>query len=175
MYKKRKIDFILYEDDYGKLIFRFYPRQSSCHSFNDEPPKSWKEVYKVYYNYGIIKQYKECSKCIESVVLFHSDCDECSIIDKVSARIKLITEGNKTIIRTWRNEEYMIDLFEEKFPLGMGVSWKINEHKGDMYTVEMFNWNDVGYRFCLNKDRLKKFGEYLKYCCEYMLSVGEPI
>ena len=51
MSKKRKIDFVLEESDTAKLIFRFYPRRSSCHSFGDEPPKDWSDVYKVYYSY----------------------------------------------------------------------------------------------------------------------------
>ena len=59
MGKKRKIDFVLRESDTSKLIFRFYPRRSSCHSFGDEPPKDWNDVYKVYYSYSIIQVYKE--------------------------------------------------------------------------------------------------------------------
>ena len=35
MSKKRKIDYIIEERDNRRLIFRFYPRQSSCHSFGD--------------------------------------------------------------------------------------------------------------------------------------------
>ena len=54
MSKKRKIDFVLEESDTAKLIFRFYPRRSSCHSFGDEPPKDWSDVYKVYYSYSVI-------------------------------------------------------------------------------------------------------------------------
>ena len=40
MSKKRKIDYIIEQSDDERLIFRFYPRKSSCHSFGDEPPKS---------------------------------------------------------------------------------------------------------------------------------------
>jgi hypothetical protein len=59
MNKKRKIDFIIKEDKFDKIVFRFYPRLSSCHSFGDEPPKSWNNVYKVYYYYKILNIYKE--------------------------------------------------------------------------------------------------------------------
>lgn len=48
---KRKIDFILRNDEgFYKDIFRFYPRSTFVHSFNDNPPKNWDEVYKVYYS-----------------------------------------------------------------------------------------------------------------------------
>ena len=53
MYKKRNIDFVLYEDEDKILTFRFYPRQSSCHSFDDKLPIKWEEVYKVYYSYSV--------------------------------------------------------------------------------------------------------------------------
>ena len=61
MYKKRKIDFILNERRGYRLIFRFYPKRSSCHSFNENPPKSWNEVYKVYYSYAILEEYDDLS------------------------------------------------------------------------------------------------------------------
>ena len=39
----------------------------------------------------------------------------------------------------------------------------------------MVNCDGIGYRFNLNKKRLKEFGEYLNSCCEYMLAHGDPI
>lgn len=54
MKKERKLDFVLKERNGYRLIFRFYPKQSHCHSFNDKPPTSWNEVYKVYYSYAIL-------------------------------------------------------------------------------------------------------------------------
>jgi len=41
---KRKLDYIIESDDDCRLVFRFYPRSSSCHSFNEEPPKSWGDI-----------------------------------------------------------------------------------------------------------------------------------
>ena len=52
--KVEHIDFIIKEDEYEKIIFRFLPRESHCHSFSDEPPTCWRNVYKVYYAYEII-------------------------------------------------------------------------------------------------------------------------
>lgn len=173
MRKKRKIDFILYEDKWEKLIFRFYPRQSTCHSFGDEPPKHWGEVYKVYYNYSVLRTWKDENY---PEVLFDSSCDECSIIDEVAARIKHIIDGKRIVIVNFMDEEHIIELLDnDMYPMGMGVSWTIRELKNGNYQVEMFNYSEVGYRFFLTKEKLKEFGEYLNECCEYMLTHGDPI
>ena len=94
MSKKRKIDFVLNEKDDERLIFRFYPRKSSCHSFGDEPPKCWEDVYKVYYSYAIIKQWKfEPEEQWESEIMFREPCDECSIIDEIGHTCLLLADG----------------------------------------------------------------------------------
>lgn len=173
MWKKRKIDFVLYEDSYEKLIFRFYPKQSSCHSFGDKPPINWSNVYKVYYSYSVLRQWKDKDP---TNVLFDSGCDECSIIDKVAARIKHIIDGKRIVIVNFMDEEHIIELLDnDMYPMGMGVSWTIRELKNGNYQVEMFNYSEVGYRFFLTKEKLKEFGEYLNECCEYMLTHGDPI
>lgn len=174
MRKKRKIDFILHEDDVKMLVFRFRPRQSNCHSFDEIPPKTWNDVYKVYYSYSIFERWKDDNY---ADILFDCSCDECSVIDEVSARIKHIIDGRKTITVRHMGEEYVIELLNnEVVPFGVGVSWIINKCKNsDLYEIMLWNYNDTGYRFYINKDRLKKFGEYLNLCCEYMLAHGDPI
>ena len=173
--KTRKLDFVLRETSQYKIIFRFYPRSSSCHSFGDEPPKTWKEVYKVYYYYRIIKVWLDNN---DHQVLFDSGCDECSIIDEVANRIKLIGEGT-TVYRgkTSDDEPFIIKLLDtECLPFGDGVSWiihKIPRHQ--KYEIALFDWQNVGYRFVLPKDKLVAFGKYLNMCCEYMLAHGDPI
>ena len=178
MEKRKKIDFVLYEDRDEKIVFRFLPQQSSCHSFGDKPPKSWKEVYKVYYNYKIFWRWTEDNDVYE---LFHSHCDECSIIDGVAARIKHIVEGKETITVNRGDDKYVIKLLgEEMLPCGDGVSWTINKlhtrtQKEKWYEIVLWDSNEKGYRFKLRKDKLKEFGEYLSKCCEYMLAHGDPI
>lgn len=178
MQKRKKIDFVLYEDNYEKIVFRFLPQQSSCHSFGDKPPKSWKEVYKVYYNYKIFRRLKNDNFVYEP---FLSHCDECSVIDEVAARIKHIVEGKKSITVNRGDDKYVIKLLgEEVFPCGDGVSWTINElhirtRKEKLYEIVLWNSNEEGYRFQLRKGKLKEFGEYLSKCCEYMLAHGDPI
>lgn len=172
MRKKHRIDFTLHENDYSKIVFRFRPDLSNCHSFNDEPPKSWKGVYKVYYYYEVFEKYSEDK---ERRVLWKSGCDECSIISEVAYRIPLILEGKKKIEVEYSNAKFTINLFNEMQPFGDGVFWKIDKLSKDNYQLTMWNSNEVGYRFHLYREQLQRFGEYLKECCEYMLAHGDPI
>ena len=173
MKKKRKIDFVLHESKDEIVVFRFYPRQSRCHSFNDAPPKSWSEVYKVYFSYRIFRRWKENNS---TETLFKCTCDECSVIKEISNRIEYIVQGKKTISVSYGGEEYIIKLLDEEvFPMGYGVSWIIHKLSSEEYPITMWKWNNTGYRFVLDKDKLKRFGEYLNECSEYMLAHGDPI
>ena len=172
MKKKHRIDFTLYENDYSKIIFRFRPDISNCHSFNDELPKSWDEVYKVYYYYEIFEKYSEDR---ERRVLWKSGCDECSIIAEVAYRIPLILEGKRKIVIDYSNAKFTINLFNEIMPSGDGVFWKIEKLSKDNYMFNLWNSLEVGYRFHLYKERMQPFADYLKECCEYMLAHGDPI
>lgn len=171
MYKKRNIDFVLYEDENEILTFRFYPRQSSCHSFDDKLPTKWEEVYKVYYSYSVfIKDKEDC----EVRPLFECNYDECSVIGEVAARIALVVDGKKGV--TLDNGRFIELLNNEVRPMGDGVSWEIKECRTpNEYEVVMWDFDNTGYRFTLEKNELKAFGEYLNECCEYMLAHGDPI
>lgn len=173
MRKVKKLDFVLYDDDFKTLIFRFRPRQSSCHSFGDEPPKSWAGVYKVYYSYSVLIKWKHDGSY---EIVFDCSCDECSEIDEVARRCQYLADGIEQVevshpsfgVRT-------IELLNDPIvPMGMGVSWEIKKlyHK---YEFDLFNWGGVGFRFCLTKEKTKEFGKYLSECCEYMLAHGDPI
>lgn len=175
MWKKRKMDFIISEDKYSKIIFRFYPRQSSCHGFGDEPPKDWSGVYKVYYSYKIIKVWKDDN---DYMVLFDSGVDECSIIDEIANRMKLISEGTIVYRGTTKdNEEFSIRLLNnEVFPFGDGVSWNIQRiRRTNKYSIMLFDSWNKGYRFVITIDKMKEFAKFLEECCEYMLAHGDPI
>ena len=174
MSKKRKIDYIIEERNNHRLIFRFYPRQSSCHSFGDEPP----------YSYAIISQWKlESDSQWESDVKYYEHCDECSIINEIAQRCLLLADGYETFER---EDGERIPLLDKKvFPFGMGTEWTISkrtyvsnwdDEKEDMYyKFTLFDYFDKGYRFRINQENMKAFGEYLLRCCEYMLAHGDPI
>lgn len=174
MWKKRKIDFTLDENEYRKIIFRFYPRRSSCHSFGNEPPKSYNDVYKVYFAYSVLYIDKEDNSC---EILFDCYCDECSKIDDIAASCKLLYDGIEIYkgIDRFSGKEYEIQLLDKEFrPIGMGVSWTISKH-ATCYTFAMFYYTNKGYRFTLDKEKMNEFGEYLQGCCDYMLAHGNPI
>ena len=173
MEKKQKIDFILHENADEALIFRFRPRCSKCHGYGDKKPTNWDEVYKVYYSYSIIRRNKYLNR---EAIVFDCVFDECSVINEVSKRIKLILQGKKTLIENHKGDEYIINLLnEEIYPAGDGVTWMIKESGlPDIYCFILWNYNNQGYRFLLNKYKMKKFGEYLSKCCEYMLTHSEP-
>ena len=69
----------------------------------------------------------------------------------------------------------------------MGTCWQIHEYENSVfnendeeifekeYEFQLFNYDNVGYRFSLKKEQMKDFGQYLLDCCEYMLQHGEPI
>lgn len=180
--KKRHIDFLLEDYDDERLIFRFYPRQSHCHGFGDEPPTDVNGIYKVYYAYSIIRQYKwDFNDQWESRIVFEERCDECSIIDEVGERCKLLSEGRETFYYDDDDGEITtVDLCGNKMlPQGMGVDWTINKRKNwkgkVYYEFLLFDYYGVGFRFHLEQERMKDFGEYLLECCEYMLQHGEPI
>lgn len=181
--KKRKLDFIIKDSDTSRLIFRFYPRGSSCHSFTDEPPKSWKDVFKVYYSYAILQQSRLTKDDMwETQVVFTETCDECSIIDEVGERCKLLSEGTETLIRQEGEEIRLLD--DIIFPFGMGTNWTISkftvqdsndDEAENIYRFTLFDYFNIGFRFELDEHQLKPFGQYLLDCCEYMLQHGEGI
>lgn len=183
MLRKRKLDYIIEQSEHERLIFRFYPRQSCCHSFNDKSPESWKEVYKAYYSYSIIKQWRfNPDEQWESEVVFKEPCDECSIIDEIAERCLLLAEGYDTFER--EDGERTPLLNEEVFPFGMGTSWIISKNerydfdsivKHISYTFTLFDYFGKGFRFVIEQENIRLFGEYLKECCEYMLTYGEGI
>ena len=125
---KKKIDFNIYESDTYRMIFRFYPKQSHCHSFNNKPPKTWHDVYKVYYSWAILEQWKnENGDIEETVMLFTADCDECSIIDEISVRCDLLSRRVERVeCKDDSGENYRINVLnKECYPMGMGISWII--------------------------------------------------
>lgn len=164
MDKVGQIDFILQYNAFSRLIFRFLPQFSSCHSFDDNPPKSWQEVYKVYYTYEIVERWSEEGQNNEDV-LFSTAFDECSIIDDVAQFIDQLGWNS------FRSKTFT--------PCGDGVQWKLQKRRhprqGLGIKFELWKRNNVGYRMFLPEERCIAFAKFLNDCCEYMLAHGEPI
>ena len=177
---KRKFDFVLSQNSYHRDIFRFYPRSSDVHSFNDDPPKNWDEVYKVYYSWAIIRQYfdddiegKIASE--ESEVLLDMGLDECS-------RIPELSEIIKSVILTGKPFDYPTfgqpagDWYVAQ---GNGrYDWDKNKYDEDYkyYNFRVFNnWTNQGYRFTLDKEIALKFCDYLDMINDYALKHGKGI
>lgn len=163
---KRKLDFVLSEDDMTRKIFRFYPYRSHCHGFHDDTPKTWKEVYKEYYAYAILLQWKDDNGNIESEstdVLFDARCDGGSVIDTIGYICEHLEECKH----------------EDVYPFSPdGVTWRIEKLKEtslNIYSISLWDSFGVGCRFSLCEEEMKPFGEYLNKCCEYMLKHSEGI
>ena len=155
---KRKLDFVIYESDTYRMTFRFYPKKSHCHSFNDELPKTWPDVYKVYYSWAILKQLKNENGNIEkTVILFMAHCDECSVIDEISARCDLLSRRVERVERKdYTGENYRINVLNnECFSMGMGVSWIIRKTIDGSYIFEVWNFSNNGFRFVLPFEKVK--------------------
>ena len=166
---KRKFDFILNKNKFHQDIFRFYPRLSSVHSFNDAPPKSWDEVYKVYYYWAIIRRHFDDNGKIESEssqILFQMHCDECSRIPELSESIKYVMETGET---------FNYPTFGQPagdWYIAREESWR----NGYKYVFRVFdNWTNVGYQFELNKAEALKFCDYLDAINDYALQHGKGI
>ena len=138
-------DFILAEERANdeRLIFRFNPDKSRCHSFNDDPPKTWKEVYKVYYTWSIFKEWNDGDR----IPIFYID-DECSVLTELAYHIRVAIENNKTITT--------IASFGQP-----GSEWTLELIKGGYMKFTVFeNVFDKGCRFWLKKDKALKFADY---------------
>lgn len=191
---ERKLDFVLDDNSEERLLFRFYPRQSHCHGFSDKIPKTWQEVYKVYYSWSIIQQYKANNKVTKTRIMYKELCDECSCLDQIAFACEKLCDGIECVeindTKTFEaskgasQHSRTINLLNNEFyPAGYGTSWRIVKrdynwllNNTTRYRFILFGWDDIGFRFTLNnKEKVKEFGEFLKQCCEYMLSHAEPI
>ncbi len=168
---KRKIDFIFDEDEANRKIFRFYPRSSHVHGFGEKCPKTWNDVYKVYYSWAVIHQFKfNKTDAWKSYVVFNEGFDECSELGSIPDVLKILSVGDEISL----------------YALGDGVNWNIIHHKEkticDGWTVsphyEFIMWKhytNQGYKFSLSYDDTARFSKYIDFVEDYMLAHSEPI
>jgi len=177
--KERKLDFILEEDAKGKkLVFRFYPRGSHMHSFDDKPPKTFQDVYKVYYSWAIIDysyNYKNNIKVAERV--FYMSCDECSALCDLASAIRYMLRHRRKEMDVLSFGQPGSDWKLEYLPRKYDEQGNPNLSYGDgrVYFTVFNNYKHNGYEFCLNVEKTKKFCDYLEAVNQHMLENGEPI
>lgn len=169
--KMNRLDFVLKENEDERLLFRIYKEGTRVHSFNENPPVSWEKVYKVYYEWGIIKQYlDENGKVESSERLFYMPCDECSMIPGLSGIIAEVMKTGK-----------IFDAPTLGQPAG---EWEIRRKKnpipgyGKYYCsfIVFDNWKNTGYRFSLREEKIKEFIVWLEKMEEITLKeCGCPI
>ena len=96
--RARNLDFVLVDGVrwVPRVIFRFYPCHSHMHSFDENLPKSYEDVYKVYYCWAVLeRQVDDKGDPIgNSNRIFGMDCDECSAITELGGAIKEIAMNN---------------------------------------------------------------------------------
>ena len=159
-----KADFLLFEDDEYRIVFHFFTRDSHCHSFNNDPPKNWDEVYKVYYSWSITyEMLDEIGEVMESDTLFDIPRDECSRLTELSFHIRNVIQ----------KEDVKVHLTSFGQPAS---EWYINRINDD--TIKFIAWNDpidVGYRFYMNDKKAEEFAQFLDDVNQYMLEHGEGI
>ena len=155
---KRKIDFILRNNEgFYKDMFRFYPRSTSVHSFNDNLQKNWDEVYKVYYSWAILRQY-DYGKT-EKMLYF--SCDENSEIPNLSNLIRQVIKTKKDLVVRAAGQ-----------PAG---DWYIYyktyytlDNEEDYLEFHIFNsFTHQGYKFIFTLDDCNKFCKYIDKVNDY--------
>lgn len=171
--RKKKFDFIIDKwQGFDKKVLRFYPRQSNVHGFGDDPPTTWKGVYKTYMTFAVLHYYEDDNsegKYERPYELFSYYCDE-------GEGLLYLREVLADILFGECKDEYEI------IPFGDGVDWEIYKDKkyvdkegNNIYTFNMIDSNSGQcYRFRLYKEEIKEFYDILNEFLEHMLehSVG---
>lgn len=153
------MDFLLEKDDFKDLVFRFYPRQSYMHSFDGDPPKTFDDVYKIYYAWGVIWKYGENGEFNHRV--FYMPCDECSALGYLSNAIRecIETKEDQTV-------------FTSGLP---GSDWYIDVINKYLEFKVFDNLECSGVIFTLPFDQALEFADFLDKVNQHMLENGEPI
>lgn len=173
MAKEKRLDFILAHNDWrcveSDLIFRFYPKSSHMHGFDeDKPPASLSEIYKVYYSWAIIRRHKD----EPAEVLFRIGCDECSALTDLGESIRYVLAHNSRSCIYSPGQEGSI--WEIEFQRGRRrPKW---DYSPDVIQFSVFsNWTNKGYRFRMTDERAKKFADFLDRVNQHMLENAEGI
>lgn len=169
---KKHIDFLIhsYNCDDDRLILRFYTKKSHVHGFGEEPPKTWKDVYKVYFAYSVLSQELWGTEW-KTDVLYEEEADECSCLMDLSYVLGEIISGNS------KKEKY------DLYPLGDGTSWHLIYHSQKSsfdlkprWEFQLWqSWVHKGYYFMLDENELVKLKDKIDEFLNYMIKHSEGI
>lgn len=181
MSKLQHMDFLLKKNEYSCIKIRFYPQKSHMHSFNDDPPLNYNEVYKVYYSWGILEAINNYSNergrgCKK---VFTFDYDE-------NSALSCLDQAIKHVIR-YKNKKMVLQSVGQP-----GSNWNIYYNKYYGYSEDDFEeihipqmdylvfevWNNCsnqGYKFDLSVETAKEFSDFISDVNKHMLENGEPI
>lgn len=156
---EKNFGFLLKKSEDETIGFRFFPKRSHVHGFGDECPKSWSEVYKVYYDWCIY--HTSFGKRSEFYVW-----DEGSALGDVANVITRFAAANLT-------DSALLNAF------GDGADWDIRyvvNEDVDLHNFEFCVWNQHrGFRFFLERDDALRFAAFIRKSLAYMLEHSEPI
>lgn len=160
--ERKKLIFKIGDD----MRFVFDPANTYVHGFENNPPKNWESVYKVYYAFKIQEKYPFSDNVKWEDVLV-TTFDECSVIPYLPENLKKFDEVSQNNILKAR-------------PFCDGIDWMI-EKLGEMYDkkiwyiVNLFD-DHKGCRFYLRGEEFDRFIEYLEFINDYaMRNCGYPI
>ncbi|MDE6731470.1 MAG: hypothetical protein K2J77_01155 [Oscillospiraceae bacterium] len=156
---EKNFAFLIKKTDDETIGLRFFPKRSHVHGFGDECPKSWGEVYKVYYAWCIF--HTDFGKRSEFYVW-----DEGSALGDLADVITRFVAADKT-------DSALLNAF------GDGADWDIRYYVNaecDMRTFEFCAWSfHRGFRFNLERDDAVRFAAFIRKTLAYMLEHSEPI
>lgn len=156
---EKNFAFLIKKTDDETIGFRFFPKRSHVHGFGDECPKSWSEVYKVYYDWCI---YHTIFGDRSSFYVW----DEGSALADLANVITRFAAADKT-------DSALLNAF------GDGADWDIRyfvNAECDMRSFEFCAWNHhKGFRFNLERDDALRFAAFIRRTLAYMLEHSEPI
>lgn len=162
---KRHFDFcIKKQDGWYKDIIRFYPRTTHVHGFGDKIPHTWKEVYKTYYSWKVLRQYLDEEGNVipeKTQVLFSMMFDEASAFPRLSEDIRYMLENDIV---------FHVPGFGQP-----SAVWSVRVCENSAVKFEVFdNYHNNGFRFVLNQDETKAFCCWIDSVNAYALEHGEP-
>ena len=178
--KKAMLDFVLRDDSSRKIVFRFYPKASHMHSFDDKPPMSLQDVYKVYYSWGIVQAWKhENGSRTGYQRIFYMSCDECSVLEYLEYAIRNIIRYKKrrtSLLSLGQpGSMWTIMYYPHRVQDEDTGEWHIDPTNGVLAFEVFDNWTNLGYKFDLELSEALDFCDYLHDVNQHMLENGEPI